>query len=65
MEAHLNPVALLRLARLAAADQTGQTLAEYGPLVAVIALVVLLAAVFLGSSITGLFDSVGTAVGGL
>jgi pilus assembly protein Flp/PilA len=35
----------------------GQTMAEYGILIAVIALIVVVAAVVLGSSISGLFNS--------
>lgn len=35
----------------------GQTMAEYGILIAVIALVVVVAAIFLGSSLQGLFSS--------
>jgi Flp pilus assembly pilin Flp len=37
--------------------QDGQTMAEYGILIAVIAIVVVLAAVFLGSSISSLFKN--------
>ena len=37
--------------------EEGLTLAEYGILIGVIALVVILAAVFLGSSISALFNS--------
>jgi pilus assembly protein Flp/PilA len=37
--------------------EEGQAMAEYGMLVAVIALVVIVAAVVLGSSISGLFSS--------
>jgi Flp pilus assembly pilin Flp len=37
--------------------QDGQTMAEYGILIAVIAIVVVLAAVFLGSSISNLFKN--------
>jgi pilus assembly protein Flp/PilA len=40
----------------------GQTMAEYGILIAVIALVVVVAAVVLGSSITGLFNSAASKV---
>ena len=36
--------------------EEGQTMAEYGILIGVIALVVILAAVFLGSSISALFS---------
>ncbi len=39
-------------------NEAGQTMAEYGILIAVIALVVVLAAVTLGSSISSLFGSV-------
>lgn len=42
-------------ARLAV--QRGQTLAEYGILIAVIAVIVIIAAVTLGGSLTGLFSS--------
>jgi Flp pilus assembly pilin Flp len=38
----------------------GQTMAEYGILVAVIAVIVILAATFLGSSISSLFNSTGS-----
>jgi Flp pilus assembly pilin Flp len=40
----------------------GQTLAEYGILIAVIAVVVILAAVVLGSSVTSLFSKGATKV---
>jgi pilus assembly protein Flp/PilA len=43
-------------------SERGQTMAEYGILIAVIALVVVVAAVTLGSSITGLFHSASTKV---
>lgn len=42
-------------------DEQGQTMAEYGILVAVIALVVVVAAVFLGGSLNSLFSSSATA----
>jgi Flp pilus assembly pilin Flp len=38
-------------------NEDGQTMAEYGILIAVIALVVVAVAVFLGSSISALFGS--------
>jgi pilus assembly protein Flp/PilA len=38
-------------------DEAGQTMAEYGILIAVIAVIVVLAATLLGSSISGLFNS--------
>jgi Flp pilus assembly pilin Flp len=40
--------------------QEGQTMAEYGMLIAVIALVVVVVAVTLGSSISALFSSAST-----
>lgn len=42
--------------------EEGQTMAEYGILVAVIALIVIAAAVLLGSSISSLFNSASTKV---
>jgi pilus assembly protein Flp/PilA len=41
-------------------SQDGQTMAEYGILIAVIAVIVVLAATLLGSSISSLFNSTGT-----
>jgi len=41
----------------AAGRNEGQTMAEYGILIAVIALIVVVAAVVLGGSISGLFSS--------
>jgi pilus assembly protein Flp/PilA len=38
-------------------QEKGQTMAEYGILIAVIALIVVVAAVVLGGSISGLFSS--------
>lgn len=43
-------------------QEKGQTMAEYGILIAVIALIVVVAAVVLGSSISGLFGSTATKV---
>jgi Flp pilus assembly pilin Flp len=40
--------------------EEGQTMAEYGILIGVIAIVVVAAAVFLGSSITSLFSNTGS-----
>jgi pilus assembly protein Flp/PilA len=40
-------------------SEEGQTMAEYGLLLAVIAIVVLVAAAFLGSQISSLFHTVG------
>ncbi len=41
-------------------SERGQTMAEYGILIGVIAIVVVAAAVFLGSSVTALFRSTGS-----
>ena len=41
-------------------SERGQTMAEYGILIGVIAIVVVAAAVFLGGSITSLFRSTGS-----
>jgi Flp pilus assembly pilin Flp len=40
--------------------EDGQTMAEYGILIGVIAIVVVAAAVFLGGSITSLFNTTGS-----
>lgn len=40
----------------------GQTMAEYGILIAVIAIIVVVAAVALGGSLTGLFNTASTKV---
>lgn len=44
------------------ASQDGQTMAEYGILIAVIALIVIVAAVVLGSSISTLFHNTAAKV---
>jgi len=44
-----------RFAYIRLASQRGQTMAEYAILVAVIAIVVILAAVFLGTSLSSIF----------
>jgi len=43
-------------------DEEGQTMAEYGLLLAVIAVVVVAAAVLLGSSISALFSKTATSM---
>lgn len=50
---------LLRGAARGIGSQRGQTMAEYGVLIAVIAVIVVLAATLLGSNIKGLFSSSG------
>jgi pilus assembly protein Flp/PilA len=50
--ARVRPMVVI-LSRLS--SERGQTMAEYGILIAVIAIVVVLAAVFLGASISSLF----------
>jgi len=49
---------LLKLARRD--DEEGQTLVEYGLLLALIAIVVIAALVVLGPIVSGIFDEVGT-----
>jgi pilus assembly protein Flp/PilA len=51
---------LFMLSRLS--DERGQTMAEYGILVAVIALVVVVAAITLGSNISSAFHNAATKV---
>ncbi|HET9102803.1 MAG TPA: Flp family type IVb pilin [Solirubrobacteraceae bacterium] len=41
-------------------SERGQTMAEYGILIAVIAVIVVVAATALGGSITGVFNSAGS-----
>jgi Flp pilus assembly pilin Flp len=55
-------VNLLRVAYLRLVSQRGQTMAEYAILLAVIALVVILAAVFLGTSLSTIFSTTGAKV---
>lgn len=43
-------------------SQVGQTMAEYGILLAVIAIIVIVAATLLGGSLSSLFNSTGKAV---
>jgi pilus assembly protein Flp/PilA len=52
---YLYDIVSMMLTRLRRED--GQTMAEYGILIAVIALIVIVAAVLLGSSISGLFSN--------
>jgi Flp pilus assembly pilin Flp len=49
-----------RRAYLRLASQRGQTMAEYAILVGVIALIVILAAVFLGTSLSAIFTKTST-----
>jgi Flp pilus assembly pilin Flp len=51
---------LLRYLHIRLIDQRGQTMAEYGILIGVIAIVVVAAAVLLGGSITDLFSKTST-----
>jgi Flp pilus assembly pilin Flp len=53
---------MLRVAYLRLACRRGQTMAEYAILLGVIALVVILAAVFLGTSLSTIFSTTGTKV---
>ena len=53
---------LLKLARRD--DEEGQTLVEYGLLLALIAIVVIAALVVLGPIVSGIFDTVGNSLEG-
>jgi pilus assembly protein Flp/PilA len=57
-----NFVALLRHLHVGLRDEDGQTMAEYGILIAVIALIVVLAATLLGGQISSLFGSAGSTL---
>ncbi len=49
----------LRLSRVARRDEQGQTLVEYGLLLALIAIVVIVALIFLGPLVSNIFSNVG------
>ena len=50
------------LARFQSEDEEGQTLVEYGLLLALIAIIVIVALLFLGPIISELFQNVGTTM---
>jgi pilus assembly protein Flp/PilA len=50
------------LARFQSEDEDGQTLVEYGLLLALIAIIVIVALLFLGPIISQLFQNVGTTM---
>lgn len=50
------------LAHLRSEDEDGQTLVEYGLLLALIAIVVIAALVVLGPIVSGIFDEVGDSL---
>ncbi len=50
------------LARIRSEDEEGQTLVEYGLLLALIAIIVIVALLFLGPIISELFQNVGTTL---
>ena len=50
------------LARFQRDDEEGQTLVEYGLLLALIAIIVIVALLFLGPIISNLFQNVGTTM---
>ena len=50
------------LARVRREDEDGQTLVEYGLLLALIAIIVIVALIFLGPIISQLFQNVGTTL---
>ena len=53
------------LARFQRDDEEGQTLVEYGLLLALIAIIVIVALLFLGPIISELFQNVGTTLEGV
>ena len=53
------------LAQLQREDEEGQTLVEYGLLLALIAIIVIVALIFLGPIISQLFQNVGTTLNGV
>ena len=52
------------LARFQSEDEEGQTLVEYGLLLALIAIVVIVALLFLGPIVSNIFSNVGTRLSG-
>jgi pilus assembly protein Flp/PilA len=50
------------LARLRRDDEEGQTLVEYGLLLALIAIIVIVALIFLGPIVSRIFQNVGTSL---
>ena len=50
------------LARFRREDEEGQTLVEYGLLLALIAIIVIIALIFLGPIVSRIFQNVGTSL---
>jgi pilus assembly protein Flp/PilA len=53
------------LAKFRREDEDGQTLVEYGLLLALIAIIVIVALIFLGPIVSQLFQNVGTSLNGV
>jgi pilus assembly protein Flp/PilA len=53
------------LARFHREDEEGQTLVEYGLLLALIAIIVIVTLIFLGPIVSQLFQNVGTTLNGV
>ena len=53
------------LARFQSEDEEGQTLVEYGLLLALIAIIIIVALIFLGPIISQMFQNVGTTLNGV
>jgi Flp pilus assembly pilin Flp len=49
------------MSRRAASDDTGATAAEYALIAALVAMVIVVAVIFLGGSVFGLFDTTGSS----
>jgi pilus assembly protein Flp/PilA len=50
------------LQRITAKDEDGQTLVEYGLLLALLAIIVIVALLFLGPIVSGIFQNVGNTL---
>ncbi|PTQ50937.1 MAG: hypothetical protein HSCHL_2049 [Hydrogenibacillus schlegelii] len=55
-------IELVRDLRAVADNESGQTMGEYGLLIALIAVAVIASAIFLGTQIAGKFKQVGTEI---
>lgn len=64
----LNPMAtiatLVSFARTRLKEEKGATAVEYGLMVGLIAVVIIAAVIFLGEELNGLFEDIGTQLGG-
>jgi pilus assembly protein Flp/PilA len=54
-------IRLARMIRRLGSDDTGATAAEYALIAALVAMVIIVAVIFLGGSVFGLFDNTGSS----